>query len=157
MGNNGWALPILLVTCTLTAGFSQNVSSSVNGVLVDPTGSAIVDAACKLINQATGAKLAASSGPDGRITFPTVQAGTYTLRVESAGFKMLELKNVVVTSQEVRTLGNIALQVGEVRESVSVVAEAAALQLATAERSGLVTGTQLNDLALKGRDFFAML
>src|SRR5256885_9674094 len=89
MGKNGWAFRILLVMCTVAAGFSQNVSSSVNGVLVDPTGSAIVDAACKLINQATGAKLAASSGPEGRVTFPIVQAGTYTLRVEAPAFTMV--------------------------------------------------------------------
>src|SRR6266487_2052550 len=121
MNNCGGLFRVLLVVCTAAAGFSQNVSSSVNAVLADPTGSAVVDASCKLVNEATGAKLEAISGPEGRVTFPIVQAGTYTLRVEAPGFKVLELKNVVVTSQEVRTLGNLALQVGEVRESVSVI------------------------------------
>jgi hypothetical protein len=150
---------LCLLTPALLGGLSvaQTVSSSVSGVLLDPTGSAIANAVCKLVNQGTGASLEASSGPDGRFVFPTVQAGTYTLRAEAPGFKALELKDAAVTSQENRTLGNLTMQVGEVRESVSVTAEAAALQLASAERSGLVTGTQLNDLALKGRDFFALM
>jgi len=148
---------VFLAIFVAASGFAQGVSSSVSGVLVDPTGAAIVGASCRLTNQGTGASQSVTSGPEGRFTFPIVLAGSYTLRVESPGFKILELKDIIVTAQEVRTLGNVALQVGEVRESVSVIAEAAALQLATAERSGLVTGTQLNDLALKGRDFFALM
>ena len=43
------------------------------------------------------------------------------------------------------------------RSTVSVVDTAAALQLASGEKAGLVTGTQLNQLALKGRDFMSLV
>ena len=36
-------------------------------------------------------------------------------------------------------------------------AETASLQLASAERAGLVSGTQLNEIAIKGRDLFGFL
>ena len=49
------------------------------------------------------------------------------------------------------------MQIGEVREAVNVTAEAAVLQLSSAEKSGVLTGTQVNNLALKGRDFFALM
>jgi len=146
---------LLFLFCALT--FPQSVSSSVSGVLVDPSGAAVAGASCTLTDQATGAVLTAPSSVDGRFTFPTVLAGTYTLNVKLTGFKTLEVKDIVVTSREIRTLGNLTLQLGEVRESVSVTAEAAALQLASAERSGILTGSQVNQIALKGRDVMALL
>jgi hypothetical protein len=101
--------------------------------------------------------LTASSDADGLVRFATVPAGAYTLTVQSSGFKSLEIRDIVVTSSEIRTLGNLTLQLGEVRESVSVTAEAVELQLASAEKAGVVTGGQLNNIALKGRDFFAFM
>jgi hypothetical protein len=146
---------LLLLVSSLAVG--QMVSSSVTGVVVDSSGAAITGASCQLTNQATGARVSASSGVDGLLTFPTVPAGTYTLSIQAPGFKVLEMKNLVVTASELRTLGKLTLQLGEIRESVSVTAEAASLQLASAERSGQLTGSQVNDIALKGRDFFALL
>ena len=148
---------VILMLLVSALAFGQTVSSSVNAVVVDSTGAAVAGASCQLINQATGAPLSATSGVDGLLTFPTVPAGTYTLRVQMQGFKALEVKDVVVTSSELRALGKLTLQLGEVRESVSVTAEVAALQLSSAERSGALTGSQVNDIALKGRDFFALL
>jgi outer membrane receptor protein involved in Fe transport len=137
--------------------FAQGVSSSVNGSLVDSTGAAIPGATCKLTEPATGVGFTATSGLDGLFTFPAVPAGTYTLSVRAPGFKALEVKDIAVTSREIRSLGQLNLQVGEVRESVSVTAEGAAVQLSSAERSGLLTGSQINEIALKGRDFYALL
>jgi hypothetical protein len=77
--------------------------------------------------------------------------------VQTSGFKTFEIKDIFVTSSETRSLGRISLQLGEVRDSVTVQAEVADVQLASAERSGVLTGGQLNDIALNGRDFFALL
>jgi hypothetical protein len=147
----------LAVLVALAAAVAQNISSSVNGTLVDPTGAAIAGAECKLTRQGTGAVFSAASNAEGLFTFPIVPAGAYTLEVQHPGFKALQVQDIAVTSSEIRSLGRLTLQIGEVRESVSVTAEATPLQLSSAERSGLVTGAQINDLALKGRDFFALL
>jgi hypothetical protein len=124
---------------------------------VDPSGASVPGASCKLVNRAAGLTMAATSGAAGLFTFPSVDAGTYELMVEKTGFKMLAVHKIAVTSSEIRTLGRLTLQVGEVKESVTVTAEPSALQLASAEHSGLVSGSQVNDLALKGRDFFGLV
>lgn len=147
----------LVVLLGVTLAVAQNVSSSVNGTLVDPTGAAVPGAACTLTRQGTGAVLTALSGTDGLFTFPSVPAGAYTLSVQQPGFKALEVKDIAVASSEIRSMGRLVLALGEVRDSISVTAEATPLQLSSAERSGVVTGTTLNELALKGRDFFALL
>jgi hypothetical protein len=150
-------MAVLLSITVCTQMFGQSVSSSVSGVLLDPTGGAVPAASCKLTNQTTGIILTASSDANGLVRFATVPAGAYTLNVQSFGFKSLEIRDIAVTSSEIRTLGNLTLQLGEVRESVSVTAEAVELQLASAEKAGVVTGSQLNNIALKGRDFFAFM
>ena len=155
MKGSGKLLLLSLLICSTILG--QNISSSVRGVLVDPTGAAVPGAQCTLTNQATGAALKASSGADGSFVFPNVLAGTYTLRAEASGFKTLETKDIIVTASQVRALGNLTLQLGEVRETVSVAAEAAAIQLASAEKSGTITTDQIQNIAIKGRDFFALL
>lgn len=117
----------------------QSISSSLNGVLVDPPGAAVSGASCRLINQGRGAVQATSSSADGRLVFPNVLPGTYRLDVQNTGFKTLQLKDLVVTASEIRSVGNVTLQLGDVRESVSVTAEAAALQLSSVEKSGAKT------------------
>lgn len=126
---------------------------------MDSTGAVIPGAECTLTDQATGRMLKASTFSDGNFTFPNVLAGTYTLKIEAAGFKAVTVTGIVIHANEVRTLGNVTLQLGEVKESVSVSAESSVVQvqLASGEKSGLVSGAQLNSIALKGRDFFGML
>ncbi len=151
-----YRITILFLSVSILV-FGQVVSSSLNGVLVDSSGASVPGASCKLVNRAAGVTMAATSGAAGLFTFPSVAAGTYELMVEKTGFKMLAVHKIAVSSSEIRTLGRLTLQVGEVRESVTVSGEPSALQLASAEHSGLVSGSQVNDLALKGRDFFALV
>ena len=127
---------VLSVVLGAALAAAQNVSSSVNGTLVDPTGAVIEGAACILTRQGTGAVLTAISGSEGLFTFPNVAAGSYALSIQHPGFKAFELKGVSVSSSEIRSLGRLTLQIGEVRESVSVTAENTPLQLSSAERSG---------------------
>jgi len=148
-----------IVALTVCSAWAQNVSSSVKGFVLDSSSAAIPRAACVLTNQATGQAVNATSWDDGSFTFLNVLAGKYTLVLKADGFKALTVRDIVVTANETRTLGNLSLDIGEVRDSISVTAETAAVavQLASAERSGLVSAEQLNNIAIKGRDFFALL
>ena len=134
--------------------YSQNVSSSLQGVVVDPSGAPVPGAGCTLTSRATGLARAAQSGADGAFTFLNLPPGAYDLAVEAPGFRRLEMKAIDLTASEVRTLGQIKLQLGEVRQAVSVTAESAPIQLGSAERSGTIDASQLNDVAIRGRDVF---
>jgi Outer membrane receptor for ferrienterochelin and colicins len=57
----------------------------------------------------------------------------------------------------VRTLGKITLEVGGLLDTITVQAQSTPVQVSSGERSGLVTGQQLNDIAVKGRDFASYL
>lgn len=140
---------------TLTA-FGQNVTSSLQGVLLDPTAASVAGAECSLTSRSTGTVLTARSGADGSFAFNSVPAGAYDLKLQAGGFQTLQIENINVTASEIRSLGRITLTIGTVRETLSVTAEAAAVQLSSAEKAGVITGAQINDIAVKGRDFMAL-
>ena len=158
MNRVGIFVTILLGLIAFPASLAaQAVTGSVKGVVMDSSGAVVPGATCVLTNDATSASLTETSFSDGSFTFADVRPGSYTLKIDARGFKALTLSNLDVTPGEIRTLGNLNLQIGSSQEIVEVTAEAAAIQLGSAEHSGLVSGTQINDIAIKGRDLFGFL
>lgn len=147
---------LLLLLASIPAA-GQTVTGSVNGVFVDPSGAAVPGVSCTLTARGTGAALRTQSGTDGSFVFNSVPAGAYELKAEANGFQTLEMRNLVVTISEIRALGNLKLNVGAVTEKVNVTAEAAAVQLSSAEKSGVLTAAQIDQIAVKGRDFMGLL
>ena len=148
-------LVLPLVVCA--ALHAQNVSSSVKGILTDPADAPIPNAELVLTNAATGTSATTISSAAGLFVFPSVLAGSYRLQVTAAGFKRQELTGIEVLAGEIRDVGAVRLAIGEVKEAVTVLDSPPPIQLASGEKSGLVSGDQLNELALKGRDFFALM
>jgi hypothetical protein len=67
------------------------------------------------------------------------------------GFKSLDLENIIVIASERHALGNVALQVGDMKSVKSPRKPRNCRYFGQWRARGLVSGTQLNDLALKGR------
>jgi hypothetical protein len=76
--------------------------------------------------------------------------------VEAAGFSKLEQKDIQLFAADRMALPDMALAVGAVTETVNVEASAVALQTLSSERSGIVTGTQLVDVAVNGRTYTSL-
>ncbi|MBS1857640.1 MAG: carboxypeptidase regulatory-like domain-containing protein [Acidobacteria bacterium] len=148
---------IAVVLCAASAAFAQNVSSTVLATIVDPSGAAIPGAECVLTNTGTGTTIPVKSDTQGTCTFAIVPSGSYELSAKASGFKTLDVHGIAVTAGETRTLGQLRLEVGALAESVQVTGEISQIQLATAEKSGTITMTQLQNVAVKGRDMFALM
>ena len=149
---------VLLILLAHSPVDGQNVAGLIRGVVVDDSGAVVPAADLTLTNTANGAALkTAANAESGLFVFPSVAAGTYELQARAPGFKNYQMKNIVLTAGELRELGRITLSIGEVSESISVQDTAAPLQMASGEKSGLVSGTQLNELTLKGRDFYGLM
>jgi hypothetical protein len=147
----------VLWLCAASLGWGQNVSSSLRANIVDPSGATVSGAECLLTNQGTGAVVTIKSDAQGSCIFNVLPGGSYNIAVKATGFKTLESKDIAVTAGQVRTLGDLTLEVGAITESVEVMGEVSLMQLATGERSGTITGDQLLNIAVRGRDMFALL
>jgi hypothetical protein len=125
----------------------------VRGTVQDSSSAVVPGAACKLTNPATNASLTVLSGPDGAFQFLDILPGTFQLTVAAPGFKAFEMNSVEILANEFHSVGNVVLHVGQATESVLVEGTVAPVQLGSGKRSDTITGSQLNDLAVKGRDF----
>jgi hypothetical protein len=152
----GAAVGVLALLLAFSA-FSQNISGVITGTVKDSAGAVIPNAQVSLTNQQTRAVQTLTSNEAGIFVFPSVLPGTYTVDVSVAGFRSYQVRDVAVTMNERRTLGEIVMQVGQVQERVEVTAEVTPVQTASSERSGLVTQTQLMNTAIRGRDFVSLI
>ncbi|MBM3783521.1 MAG: carboxypeptidase regulatory-like domain-containing protein [Acidobacteria bacterium] len=137
--------------------YAQTITSSISGVVVDPGGLAVAGAEVTLQNPATGAARSARSNALGDFVFGSVTPGSYALSITAAGFKRLERTNVSVSASETLALGNLALQVGQVNESVTVSDVIAQVQTASAERAGTITSKQVDSVLIRGRNVMSLL
>src|SRR5262249_41915778 len=81
----------------------------------------------------------------------------YSVSVKAAGFKGYTQTSLTVEANQTRDVGRIGLELGNTSETVTVTAEAQQVQLASSEKAQAISGNQLADVTLKGRDMFGYL
>ena len=111
-------------------------------------------AAITLTNQDTGAVRSANSDPSGNFRFPDVLPATYSITLQANGFKALSEHGIVVSASETHELGALTLEIGNITETIAVMATATPIQLASSEQSQEIDSNQLKNVTLKGRDLF---
>lgn len=135
----------------------QGLTGSISGTVTDPSGSAVPGAEITIVNVATTQTRQTKSQPDGDFVFTQLLPGTFRVSVSASGFKKYEQTDVVLTATERVVLGRIQLDVGELSQTVEVQAQAARLQTESAERSGLISTQQTENIPLKGRDYLGLV
>jgi iron complex outermembrane receptor protein len=102
--------------------FAQAPTAQIRGRVVDDSGVEMPGTVVVLRNQASGASQQAVTDRDGRFTFPTLAAGTYTLTITFTGFTRVEMADLALRDGEDRALDDIVLKIGGLQESVTVTA-----------------------------------
>ncbi len=142
--------------CALLSA-QMTVTGTISGTVADPSGQGITGAKVTFTSVSTSDVRSAVAGEGGAFNLTAVQPDTYTMRVEQRGFKAYERRGVVVSANERVSIGDIVLQIGEVTETVSVVAQAAQVQTDSSEHSAVLTSNQLISLTARGREVVSML
>ncbi len=136
---------------------AQGLTGQISGTVTDSGGGVLPGATVVLKNAGTNSSRETVTGTDGAFLFPDLLAGKYDITVTVSGFKTYEQKGINLASTERVALRAISLEVGGVAETVTVQAEAVTVQTTNGARSGLITRDNIEDIALKGRDFAGML
>ena len=149
------------VICVLTLFtaclLGQTVSSSLEGTVLDPANAVVPSAAVTLTQTETGAIHTATSDSSGVFRFLDLAPGTYSVTVHATGFKGFTQNGIVVAANETRQIGKLELAIGNTSETITVMAEAATIQLASSEKAEAIDGSQLSNVTLRGRDIFGYL
>ncbi|MEO7652675.1 MAG: carboxypeptidase-like regulatory domain-containing protein, partial [Bryobacteraceae bacterium] len=137
---------------------AQTIAGSIVGSVKDPSGLAVGGAEIRVVQPATGiSRQALSSGERGDFSLPSLPPGEYSLTVKAQGFKSLEQKSLKLSASETLPVGDLVLEVGSVSETVTVTAQGAVVQTASSERSGVITGSQVENIQIRGRNVMGLL
>src|SRR5215813_5643106 len=139
-----FALSVLLAVCIAVPALAQTTSSEVSGTVIDPSSAVIVGATVTLQNEATAEARTIKTNESGAFVFPAVVRGIYSIKVEAGGFKTQQERGIVITANEKRSVGSIALALGTASESVTVEAQGAHVQTSSGENASLLSDKQLN-------------
>ncbi len=93
------------------------------------------------------------TNPVGFFRFPILTPSTFTVVITAPGFKRYEQKAIEVISGSQRSMGSITMPIGELSESVTITSEIVPVQTGSSEKSGSLTGEDLDRMSLRGRDF----
>lgn len=147
---------VLIALAVASAAAAQTNVGQISGKVFDSTGAVIPGVTVNVSNQETGFTVQAQTDTSGFYSFPSLARGTYTIRVEKAGFRPIEQTHIVLETASRRAV-DFTLQLGQVAEAVSVTAAAIQVQSASGDVSTVVTERQLNDIALNGRNYSQLL
>jgi hypothetical protein len=155
-GRNLHKTALLFVLCfTLlmdaSALFGQ-AAGSFSGNVLDKSGSRVSGADVTVTSAATGLTRASKTDSVGHYLIPLLPVGTYTVRVDAAGFQSAASKDLVLQVQEAREL-DFSLSPAAVTTQVVVTGDAVAVETGNPSLGQVITAQQVSQLPLNGRDF----
>ena len=128
------------------------LTAQVQGVVTDQSGAVIPGVKVTATNTATGLSREALTDASGNYTFLTLPVGAYSIKAEKSGFRTYTASGITLAVNQV-FVQNIAMQVGEVTQEVSVQANTAQVETSNMQLGGVVTGSTIVDLPLNGRNW----
>jgi hypothetical protein len=148
------ALVGLICLASGTSLQAQTTSAAVFGSVQDSQGGVLPGATITLTSRTQGNVLTTTTDAEGRFVFTIVRPDRYILRATMQGFKAYEQTNVVVLANDRFSAGVLVLEVGEMSESISVLARVSELQVESGERSFAMESETITNVANDGRSFF---
>jgi hypothetical protein len=129
---------------------AQTGLGTVTGTVRDPQKSVIHNANVTLTNTSTNITRKSVTNDEGIFVFGSVPLGTYTLVVESSGFKRWEGKLELQVGQ--LAVVDPVMQVGAAQETLNVTGAAALLQTESTDISNVKDYQRIRQLPLNGRN-----
>lgn len=148
-----------LVLCLLalsTKLLAQVDTGTIYGSVSDASGALVPGAKVTVNNESTGASRSMVAGADGHYEFTQLPVATYTITVAMTAFKTYKERGVpVVVTQATRA--DVALEVGDITQSVDVTAAGVA-QVETRDSTlgGVIEQKRIVDMPLNGRNFIQL-
>jgi hypothetical protein len=159
-GLRAWSAPLLLVALLVGIGapaMYAQTTSQLSGTVQDTTGALVPGASVTLTNQANHTEQHVHTNGSGLFTFPALEPGTYTVRIEEKGFVTQQLTNLVLHAGDDKSIPPVSLAVGADTTTVNVEESADFLPTENGERNEVLDAKQIDNLQLEGRDTTELL
>src|SRR3954470_22964644 len=151
------ALAALCVAALFMAvpAWAQRTTASIRGTITDQSRAVVPGATVTVTGQDTGLTRTATTDRDGAYTFAELPVGRYRVQVELQGFKTSTRTDIALNVADDRAI-DFVLVPGALNETISVTAESTPVKTIGGDISGLITGEQVRELPLNGRNFLQL-
>jgi len=121
------AVCLVLLAVLASSLNAQVLYGSLTGTVHDSVGAVVPTASVTATNTGTGQSLNSTTNDAGSYTFTNLLPGSYDLKISAQGFRALTRSAITITANTVRR-EDVALELGQLTETVTVRAAAVALQ-----------------------------
>ena len=146
---------MLLVLMLCAGAWAQ--TGSITGTVKDSSGAAIAGATVVVTSPERGITRTMATNSTGEYNESALPQGSYNVIVTATGFKKFEAKGVVLdVAQKARV--DVSMEVGAISTEVVVQGEnVAQVETQSSELAGTVTGKEITQLELNGRNFTTLV
>ncbi len=149
----GWAL--LLTLSTFTLSFGQTATTSLRGIVKDPSGALVPGAKITIVDRSTGTSFNAIANSAGLYTFAQIPPARYTITATAPGFGD-QSKTAELLVNQPATI-DFSLTIQSSLETVDVSATAQTLNTTDATLGDSVANEQIQAMPMDGRDPISLL
>ena len=151
-----FAILAAFFACSTSVPMLAQVSASLSGRITDATGAVVPGATVTAMSMETGMSRSALTNEYGRYALFELPVGRYEVYAKKAGFAEEKRTGITLVVGQDAT-ADLALQVGRVKQQITVNENVPVVNASTQDISGLVGERQVRDLPLNGRSFDLLL
>ncbi|MDH3745528.1 MAG: carboxypeptidase-like regulatory domain-containing protein, partial [Acidobacteriota bacterium] len=132
-------------------------SATIRGSVNDPSGAPAADVQVTVLNVGMGFSRETATNSSGAYAAANLPVGTYLVTFEAAGFRTVLVQNVVLNVNDTREVNAQLEELTEVTgEAITVTSSAVVVETIGGEVAGLITGEEVRELPLNGRNFLQL-
>ncbi|MBI3683540.1 MAG: carboxypeptidase regulatory-like domain-containing protein [Acidobacteria bacterium] len=146
-----------LILFTLFAALlpGQEFRATITGHVTDQSGAAVPNIAVQVRNINTNQVASSVTDNQGNYTVPFLSPGSYSILVEAPGFKKYTREGLTLNVGQTAGI-NIQLELGQVTESITVIAETPLLETAKSDRGQVIDSQRVREFPLNARNPFML-
>jgi hypothetical protein len=145
----------LFLLAALSLAFSQSATTSLRGIVTDPSGALVPGAKIAIVNAADGSSMSVVANGSGSYVFPQIPPARYTITASATGFGN-QMKSAELLVNQPATI-NFNLSVQSTAVTVDVSSTAQTLNNTDATLGESVDNSTIEALPMEGRDPLALL
>ena len=147
---------LLILSLSLGAGtaFAQFLSG-IEGTVKDASGATVSGAKVTITDNRLQISKTTTTNTSGYFRIDSIAESSYRVRVEMAGFKTWEQKDLAIEPGKLHTIAPI-MQVGSTSEEVTVTAGTATVNLATATTNSVIAAETIQETPLSGQNVYGV-
>ncbi len=134
---------------------AQQITGTVTGIATDKTGALVPGVAIKVTSLQTNISRETVTDGSGAFSVPFLPAASYSLTATAKGFRTFQVDTFVLQVGQTARV-DIALELGDVAQTLSVSGSTVALQTESASVGAVINAEKIVDLPLNGRNFIQL-